>query len=173
MVSGDSVPTKHPDVFANPGVRGSITGSYQLKHYPGWYDGSQWVLLSRDDAIDLVNVWPTWFQQEGAANSRQFTCKHGNKLHCPDEQYIQTVLHRPTLLNVPIHHQGGQIMEQDYSDYTPYPCDCMKRKRDYHAAYITDLDEVLTKARHSKLTFAARKIGADADPPHIIDILFR
>lgn len=175
LVSGDSVPVKHPQAAA---TGGSITGAtsfgalpeYQASGYDGWYTGHQWTMLTRSDATRVVEKWQEKESYFLAEHMRHWNQEHNHPEDCPDSEYIPTILHGMCDIAV---RPGETIMEEVVESSQPTPCGC---RRGQSAHLFGDrewgqLERLLDGTASDKVTFAFRKVGSDVDTDKLLSKL--
>jgi hypothetical protein len=121
VVSGDSVPVKHAACFAAPPTcmtSTSVTGARLLtscnkddaSNFQGWFAGSQWLMLPRQHAQQLVEAWPAFDASFAKLNSAWWHREHNHGRDSPDEEYLHTLLHHH--LRVPYFLDNITIMDE-------------------------------------------------------------
>lgn len=170
FVSGDSIPAKPPAFFEKLNFTGSVTAAQewdenlQAGALPTTHCGSQWTLKTKQDTKDLARHWLDVREKWRTEHARR-RCKCGNTSDCPEEMYLHTILH--TDLEVPVHHPGICVMEQEL-EASIYPCGCFlksgERQMDHHAKLWEKESEefsyLLNQAKEDKTTLWLRKVGA-------------
>lgn len=170
LLPGTSIPIR--DLADWPTV--SITGSAEFTKHSGWFHGSQFMLLARRDARDIVEAWPRF---RGAAAEEHRACfQHHKRMGAtipgdgPDEQYLQTLLHSPgrlqgvsgeitvrCCLNRPILFPGRHICEEN-----PVPQPGASHNNMHARVYceddIEDLRDLIQIVFSCPITLAVRKV---------------
>ena len=166
-------------MMANTNFHISITGVAEKEQNPtsiySEYFGSQWMLLKRDHVVELLRRW-----MEKAPRIREMhrklMCKCGNPADNPNEEYLQTILHRDMGVKV----VQRTIVEQSEKGGA-FWCPCQKLvgeggKADWHAKLYADtknghFKRKLRNAARISDTFLFRKVAAEVSVKFLNDEL--